>query len=76
MIVVDSAIFFSFSPTFLSKLLHAMNAREYYGYPDFLGDLDVLLVEDSPTLEELEVQAFGKVYIQFVMHTEVLMRIH
>ena len=51
-----------------------MNAREYYGYPDFLGDLDALLVEDSPTLEELEVQAFGKVYIQFVTHTEVLMR--
>ncbi|KAF9780424.1 hypothetical protein BJ322DRAFT_1023706 [Thelephora terrestris] len=29
-------------------------------HPDFLGDLDALLVKGDPTLEELEMQAFGR----------------
>jgi len=38
-----------------------MNARGHYAYSDFLNDLDALLIEDDPTLEELEIQVFGEV---------------
>ena len=35
-------------------------------YNDFLYNIDALLAEDGPTLEELEIQAFG-ICIQFVV---------
>ena len=37
-------------------------------YSDFRGDLNKLLVEGSPTLEELEIQAFG-ICVEFTRHT-------
>lgn len=37
-------------------------------YSDFRGDLNELLVEGSPTLEELEIQAFG-ICVEFTRHT-------
>jgi len=45
------------------------NMRGYHS--DFLNDLDILLVEDSPTLEELEIQAFG-IHIWFTVLAGVL----
>lgn len=40
-------------------------------YPEFLDNLDALLVEEGPTLEELEIQAFG-IPIQFATRVEML----
>ena len=41
-----------------------MNAGMYNG---FLHNIDVLLTEDSPTIEELEFQVFG-IWAQFMVH--------
>ena len=45
-----------------------MSARRDFTYSNFLGDLDEFLAKCDPTLEELEVQVFGKPYIQFTTH--------
>ena len=36
-------------------------------YHEFLNNIDLLLIKDSPTMEELEIQAFG-VCIQFTVN--------
>jgi len=43
-----------------------MNVTTY-----FLGNLDALLVEEGPTLEELEIQAFG-IHTWFTVHIGIL----
>ena len=53
-----------------------MSVRTDFTYFDFLGDLDEFLVEGDPTLEELEIQAFGKPSIQSATHTVLLMQIY
>ena len=57
MVALDSIIFFpNFSPLFPYRFPHTMDMEMYR---DFLNNIDTLLDEGSPTMEELEIEAFG-----------------
>lgn len=47
-----------------------MNVTQYYGDLSFPNDLDALLVEEGPMVEELEIKTFG-ICIQFATRTDV-----
>ena len=61
MVVAAPPFFFLIFPRISHLNSLAMNVRGHYAYSDFLNDLDALLIEDDPTLEELEIQVFGEV---------------